>query len=156
PYAALPPDVKDQILLRVFHLDQLNFNNDPQQGGDGFFDYVPGITIDAENGRIIFTTVEPFGKHLFDKLNNTPTDNITKAVYDIPETYNANQDKYVFRSLYRVTKTQAEQLESEKNKFQLVGSYKYTGAVGVPIGAFNVLWGFVLVTAVGRALVEGG
>jgi len=155
PYAALPPDVKDQILLRVFHLDQLNFNNDPQQGGDGFFDYVPGITIDAENGRIIFTTVEPFGKHLFDKLNNTPTDNIPKAVYDIPETYNANQDKYVFRSLYRVTKTQAEQLESEKNKFQLVGSYKSTGADGIPIGAFNVPRGSVRVTAGGRTLVEG-
>lgn len=155
PYAALPPDVKDQILLRVFHLDRLNFNNDLQQGGDGFFDYVPGITIDAENGRIIFTTVEPFGKHLFDKLNSTPTEGIIPAKYDIPESYNANQNKYVFRSLYRVTKTQAEQLESEKNKFQLVGSYKSTGADGIPIGAFNVPRGSVRVTAGGRTLVEG-
>src|SRR5690606_37551750 len=69
PYAELPPDVKEQTLLRVFHLDRLNFNNDPQQGGDGFFDYIPGITVDQENGRIIFTTVEPFGKYLFEKLN---------------------------------------------------------------------------------------
>lgn len=155
PYAALPEDVKDQILLRVFHLDRLNFNGDQQQGGDGFFDYVPGITIDAENGRIIFTTVEPFGEYLFKKLDNTSTPGVPPAVYDIPETYNANQNKYVFRSLYRVTKTQAEQLESEKNKFQLVGSYKSSGADGIPIGAFNVPRGSVRVTAGGRTLVEG-
>lgn len=155
PYAALPEDVKEEILLKVFNLDRLNFNNDPQQGGDGFFDYVPGITIDPENGRIIFTTVEPFGKHLFDKLNSTPTEGVPPAYYDMPETYNANQNKYVFRSLYRSTKTEAEQLESEKNKFQLVGSYKSTGADGIPIGAFNVPRGSVVVTAGGRTLVEG-
>ena len=43
-------------------LDQLNYNNDPQNGGDGFFDFMPGLTVDQQNGRIIFTTVEPFGK----------------------------------------------------------------------------------------------
>ncbi len=151
PAADLPDDVKDQILLKVFNLDRLNFNNDPQQGGDGFFDFLPGITVDAQNGRIIFTTVEPFGKHLFDKLN-VPS---APATYNMPETYNANQDKYVFRTLYSGTKTQAEQQESEKNKFQLKGSYKSTGADGIPIGAFNIPQGSVTVTAGGRTLVEG-
>lgn len=155
PYAELPPDVKEQTLLRVFHLDRLNFNNDPQQGGDGFFDYIPGITVDQENGRIIFTTVEPFGKYLFEKLNRTPTSGVPRAVYDMPETYNANQDKYVFRELYTSTKTRAEQLQSEKNKFQIVGKYKSSGADGIPIGAFNVPRGSVTVTAGGRTLVEG-
>src|SRR5690606_20386253 len=124
PAVDLPDDVKDQILLKVFNLDRLNFNNDPQQGGDGFFDFLQGVTVDAQNGRIIFTTVEPFGKYLFDKLN-VPS---APATYSIPETYNPNQDKYVFRTLYSGTKTQAEQQESEKNKFQLKGSYKSTGA----------------------------
>lgn len=155
PYAELPDDVKDQILLGVFNVDRLNFNNDPQEGGDGFFDFIPGITVDDQNGRIIFTTVEPFGKHLFDKLNNTPTPGVPQAVYTIPETYNANQDKYVFQTLYSSTKTQAEQLQSEKNKFQLKGSYKSTGADGIPIGAFNIPQGSVTVTAGGRTLVEG-
>lgn len=149
--AELPPDVKDEILLRVFNLDRLNFNNDPQQGGDGFFDFLPGITVDAQNGRIIFTTVEPFGEHLFEKLD-LPS---TSATYSMPETYNPNQSKYVFRTLYTGTKTQAEQLESEKNKFQLKGSYKSTGADGIPIGAFNIPQGSVTVTAGGRTLVEG-
>src|SRR5690606_5197851 len=64
PYAELSENVKDQILLKVFNLDRLNFNTDPVQGGDGFFDFLPGITVDAQNGRVIFTSVEPFGKHL--------------------------------------------------------------------------------------------
>lgn len=155
PYAELPEGVKDEVLLKIFHLDRLNFNNDPQQGGDGFFDFIPGLTVDQENGRIIFTTVEPFGEHLFNKLNETPTQGVPSAVYDIPETYNSNQEKYVFRSLYRTTKTRAEQEQSEKNKFQLIGSYKSTGAGGIPIGAFNVPRGSVVVTAGGRTLVEG-
>lgn len=147
----LPEDVEDEILLKVFNLDRLNFNNDPVQGGDGFFDFLPGITVDEQNGRIIFTTVEPFGKHLFDELN-VPA---APANYNVPASYNANQEKYVFRTLYTGTKTQAEQQESEKNKFQLKGSYKSTGADGIPIGAFNIPQGSVTVTAGGRTLVEG-
>ncbi|MBV1922592.1 MAG: cell surface protein SprA [Flavobacteriaceae bacterium] len=152
PATDLPEDVSNTTLLRVFNLDRLNFNNDPQQEGDGFFDFIDGVTVDSQNGRIIFTTIEPFGSHLFEKLDNTiggPED------YDIPTTYNANQNKYVFRSLYTSTKTQAEQEDSDKNKFQLKGSYKSTGADGISIGAFNVPQGSVTVTAGGRTLVEG-
>ena len=153
---AFQENLKDEILLKVFNLDRLNFNNDPQQGGDGFFDFYPGITVDTQNGRIIFTKVEPFGEHLFDQLNITdPADNIPPANYDVPSTYNANQNKYVFRSLYRTTKTEAEQNDSDKNFFQLKGSYKSTGADGIPIGAFNIPQGSVTVTANGRTLVEG-
>ena len=38
---------------------------------------------------------------LFDKLDNTPGGSEN---YDIPSTYNANQNKYVFRTLYTSTK----------------------------------------------------
>ena len=152
PAVPLPEDVADNVLLRVFNLDRLNFNGDPQQGGDGFFDFLPGITVDTQNGQIIFTSVEPFGEYLFDVLDN---DIGGPENYDIPSTYNANQNKYVFRTLYTGTKIQAEQLQSDKNKFQLKGSYKSTGADGIPIGAFNVPQGSVTVTAGGRVLVEG-
>lgn len=152
PPVDLPDDVADTILLNVFNLDRLNFNSDPQEGGDGFFDFLPGITVDTQNGQIIFTSVEPFGEYLFDKLDNTlggPEN------YEMPITYNANQNKYVFRKLYTSTKTIAEQEQSDKNKFQLKGTYKSTGADGIPIGAFNVPQGSVTVTAGGRVLVEG-
>ncbi len=145
-----PVDLNDATLLRIFNLDRLNFNNDPQTGGDGFFDFYPGITVDQRNGNIIFTSVEPFGEYIFDKLSLE-----TSEDYGNPITYNANQQKYVFRSMYRTTKIQAEQQQSDKNKFQMKGTYKSTGSDGIPIGAFNIPQGSVTVTAGGRTLVEG-
>lgn len=149
----LPEDVEETTLLRVFNLDNLTITGDPIIGGDGFFDFVPGMTIDPETGSIIFTSVEPFGKYLFDKLDPNP--NAGSEDYNIPESYNENQEKYVFRALYNTTKTQAEQLEADKNKFQLRGRYKTSNVEGIPIGAFNVPQGSVTVTAGGRVLQEG-
>ncbi len=147
----LPDDVEQTTLLKVFNLDRLNPNNDPVQGGDGFFDYVPGVTIDSQNGRIVFTTIEPFGEHLFNKLDNGPVG----SVYTNPSSYNPNQAQYVFRDLYTETKVIAEQKSADKNYFQLKGRYKSSGQDGIPLGAFNVPQGSVTVTAGGRTLQEG-
>ena len=150
PANPAPDDKVDQTpLLNVFNLDRLNYNNDPQTGGDGFFDYVPGVTVDVQNARIIFTTKEPFGELLFRKLNTNSGES-----YDDPATYNANQRKYVFRNMYKNTQAGALQ-DSDKNKFLLRGKYKSSGSNGIPIGAFNVPQGSVVVTAAGRVLVEG-
>jgi cell surface protein SprA len=135
-------------LLKVFNVDKLNYTNDPQVGGDGFFDFIPGLTVDTQNGRLIFTTVEPFGKLLFEKLRSNSTEDYNGT------TYNANQAKYVFRNMYRKTQAAALQ-DSDKNKFLLRVKYKSTGGDGIPIGAFNVPRGSVVVTALGRILVEG-
>jgi len=142
--------VAETPLLKVFNLDKLNFNNDPQAGGDGFFDFMPGLTIDAQNGRIIFTVKEPFGELLFSKLQNAGSG----ETYSKIDTYNLNQQKYVFRSMYKNTQSGALQ-DSEKNKFLLRGKYKSSSGDGIPIGAFNVPQGSVRVTAAGRILVEG-
>ena len=149
PANPLPEDkIAETPLLKVFNLDKLNYNNDPQTGGDGFFDFMPGLTIDTQNGRIIFTTKEPFGELLFRKLSNGGED------YKDTNTYNPNQKKYVFRNMYSNTQSGALQ-DGEKNKFLLRGKYKSTGGDGIPIGAFNVPRGSVVVTAGGRKLVEG-
>lgn len=145
---ALPANVANTPLLKVFNLDKLNFTNDPQPNGDGFFDFYPGLTVDTQYGRIIFTTVEPFGKTLFDKLSIGADD------YNNPILYNSNQAKYVFRTLYKSTQAAALQ-ESAKNKFKLKGSFKSSGGDGISLGAFNVPQGSVVVTAGGRILVEG-
>lgn len=145
----LPADVADEILLRVFNLDRLDIYQNPQPGGDGFFDYLPGITVDQEFGRIIFTTVEPFGEYLFEKLRNSATED-----YDDPNDYNANQSRYVYRAMYKETKAGALD-DAELNKFQLKGRYKSQGGDGIPLGAFNVPRGSVVVTAGGRVLQEG-
>ena len=147
-------EVADTPLLRVFNLDRLTYAGDPQTGGDGFFDFQNGLTVDAQNGRIIFTTVEPFGEYLFDKLGtNTPGVN---ADYNLDQetAFNSNQQKYVYRELYKSTQAAALQ-QSQKNKFQLKGRFKSTGGNGISLGAFNVPQGSVVVTAGGRTLVEG-
>ena len=182
----LPAGVANTPLLNVFNLDRLNNTNDPQEGGDGYFDFVSsalntdpfqsgnqsqtggggfgnnnsnqgmqsnnkltGITVDAQTGRIIFTTVEPFGEHLFKKLSDNPSQN-----YEIDASYNENQKKYVFKTMYRSTYARALQ-ESDKNKFQLKGRFKSEGGDGIPIPGFNLQPGSVVVTTSGRTLVEG-
>lgn len=143
--------IRQTPLIKLFHLDQLNSNNDPQEGGDGFFDYVEGVTVLSQNGKIIFTKSEPFGNYLFDVLDDpdSPGD------YDAATYTNPNQEKYVYDLLYKSTKTAALD-EAEKNKFLIKGRFKSSGGDGgIPIGAFNVPRGSVRVTAGGRQLVEG-
>ncbi len=149
PGSGWPDGLQERILLDVFNLDRLNVYNDLQPGGDGFFDFYPGITVDTQGGRIVFTKVEPFGEYLFETLENG-----NGGQYDTPSAYNQNQDKYVFRDMYSLTKAAALQ-DPEKNKFFLKGRYKAEGSNGIPIGAFNVPRGSVTVTAGGRQLQEG-
>ncbi|SHJ59306.1 T9SS outer membrane translocon Sov/SprA [Pseudozobellia thermophila] len=144
--ATWPDGLQDRILLNVFNFDRLNTYNDVQSGGDGFFDFVSGITVNTQNGQIIFTKVEPFGEYLFEELGG--------GDYDNENGYNPNQEKYVFRDMYELTKSAALQ-DPEKNKFLLKGTYKSEGSNGISIGAFNVPRGSVTVTAGGRQLQEG-
>ena len=146
-----PEELNNTVLLRSLKLDRLDVYNDPAPEGDGFFDYVPGITIDPQNGRIIFPSVEPFGENLFNLLADKTT---TSEEYSNEISYNANQKKYVFREMYAQTKAAALDA-AEKNKFKLKGKYKSEGGDGIPIGAFNVPRGSVQVTAGGRTLREG-
>ena len=145
--ATWPTGLEEDILLKVFNLDRLNIYNDVQPGGDGFFDFLQGVTVDTQGGEIIFTTVEPFGENLYNILGGGGN-------YENETTYNPNQEKYVFRDMYELTKAASLQ-DPEKNKFILKGRYKSEGSNGIPIGAFNVPRGSVRVTAGGRQLQEG-
>ena len=142
--------IENTTLLKVLNVDKLNYNNDPQAGGDGFFDFIPGLTVDTQNGRLIFTSKEPFGELLFNKLK----DQGSTQDYNDVNTYNDNQKKYVNPYMYRITQAGAIQYP-ELNKFLLRGKFKSVGGDGIPIGAFNVPLGSVKVTAAGRVLVEG-
>jgi len=127
-------DIKNDILLKVLNLDQLNSQLDP--GADGMFDFIDGITIYSTNGRIIFPEIEPFGKYLRGKIGN-----------------NAIADKYVFEELYEKTQNEAQQI-AEKNKYSLKGSYKSSTSSEISLNALNVEPGSVNVKAGGRELVE--
>lgn len=49
-------------LLQFFNLDRLNRFGDPQP--DGYFDYIPGVTVIERSGSIVFPILEPFGSHI--------------------------------------------------------------------------------------------
>src|SRR5699024_1705914 len=55
-------------LLRLINLDQLNSQNDPQP--DGRFDFIPGVTILPQSGKVIFPVLEPFGSSLKERISD--------------------------------------------------------------------------------------
>jgi cell surface protein SprA len=127
-------EIKNQILIRVLNLDNLNDQLDPVP--DGRFDFITGVTINPTNGRVIFPVSEPFGSYLEKKINDP-----------------AVASKYVFKELYDSTKTVASQI-AEKNKFIIKGTYKSSSSSEIMLNAMNVPRGSVVVTAGGRQLTE--
>ncbi|HMT66579.1 MAG TPA: cell surface protein SprA, partial [Bacteroidales bacterium] len=123
-----------QVLLQALGLDQLNSQLDRQP--DGLFDFVDGITVMAERGRIIFPVLEPFGRHLL------------KYITD-PEQIR----KYVFTELYDSTQTVARQM-AEKNKYLLRGQFTSASGSEIRLNVANIPEGSVKVTAGGVTLTE--
>jgi len=123
-----------QVLLQALGLDQLNSQLDRQP--DGLFDFVEGITVMGERGRIIFPVLEPFGRHLL------------KYITD-PEQIR----KYVFTELYDSTQTVARQM-AEKNKYMLSGQFTSASGSEIKLNVANIPAGSVKVTAGGVTLTE--
>jgi cell surface protein SprA len=122
-------------LIQVLNLDQLDQTQ--FRTSDGFFDYVEGITVNSQNGYVIFPEPEPFGNGLAKNLTN------------------AADEKFLFEELYLNTKINIKNTFQNKDKYFLKGYFRSESAGGIPIGAFNVPRGSVTVTAGGRQLVEG-
>ena len=135
-YISYLPDeqLKNTTLLKLMGLDRLDNKNEAHP--NGYFDFVEGYTIDRQNGRIYFPTVEPFGKSM------------KKFISD-----DATAQKYMFQELYDSTSTVAKQIV-EKDKFILAGRYKATTAGTISLGAVGVPRGSVVVTAGGVTLIE--
>jgi cell surface protein SprA len=129
-------DIANKPLLQVFNLDRLDQTQ--YQTPDGYFDYVEGITINSQNGYVIFPQAEPFGNALELSLD---------ASSDV--------DLYVFDELYLDTKINVKNNNQNKDKFLLKGYFKSEDSGGIPLNAYNVPRGSVTVTAGGRQLVEG-
>jgi cell surface protein SprA len=127
-------NVQDEMLLRLLNLDNVNSQNDANP--DGMFDFIPGITINQSEGKIIFPVVQPFGDYLKKQFDNESIAN-----------------KYVFEELYDSTLTIARQT-AEKNKFKIKGEFQSSSSSEIPLNAMNIPEGSVVVTAGGRKLVE--
>ena len=125
-------------LLRVLNLDNLDLNGDPIP--DGLFDFVPGVDILPQNGKLIFPVKQPFGKNLAAALT---------ACGD-----QADIGTYVFQQLYDSTKYEAQQFP-QYNRFVIKGTYMGTNGSTISLGAGNIPRGSVVVTAGGLKLTEG-
>lgn len=136
----LPVGHIDSIqMLQVMGLDNLNSQLDPYP--DGLFDYIEGITINSQGGRIIFPVREPFGSHLKKK--------ITEGDASLERT----AEDYVFQELYDSTQSKASQI-AEKNKFKLKGKYKSSSSNEYSLNAVSIPQGSVTVTAGSAVLTE--
>jgi cell surface protein SprA len=122
-------------LLTLLNLDRLNYQNDPAP--DGIFDFVEGITINTQQGKIIFPVLEPFGEDLRPALGNT----------------GQLDAKYLYTRLYDSTKTIARQYQ-QNNRYVIKGSYRSSSSSEIFLGGFNIPQGSVAVTAGGQKLVE--
>lgn len=135
--------VKGIPLIHLLNFDNLDQQGNPMPKGDGVFDFLDnaaqmGGTINAQNGRIYFTVLEPFGRHIHEKVFPNDPDLAKLYAYD---------------SLYSLTKSGAEQYP-EKNKYILEGYYKSQSGNEYNLNALNVPQGSVSVTAGGVPLVE--
>ncbi|MDA3880164.1 MAG: cell surface protein SprA [Prolixibacteraceae bacterium] len=129
-------ELRDTVLLRLMNLDNLNSQNDYTASGDGVFDFVEGITVNSQNGRVIFPVLEPFGENI---ANNISDEKL--------------REKYAYTSLYEKTKTEAEQ-DADHDKYRIVITYKGASGSEIALNAFNLAKGSVKVTAAGRQLIE--
>lgn len=136
PYGTLD----GEVLIKVMNLDKINQNQDPHP--DGYFDFVPNITVNVQNGRIYFTEIEPFGNDLRRKFNFNPG-------YDDPTI----AETYVFQELYDSTRVIAQQLP-QKNRFKLKGNYQSATSNEFSLNSMNIPQGSVRVTAGGVPLTE--
>jgi len=138
-----PEDVVGVPLIHLLGMDRLDNQLNPIDGGDGNFDFIDGAarqggTFQASNGRLFFTSLEPFGSYIRDSV--FPND---------PEEAN----RYAFDSLYTQTKAAAEQYP-DKNRFLIEGMYKSQSGSDISLNALNVPQGSVTVTAGGVPLTE--
>ncbi len=129
-------------IITLLNLDNLNSTSDPF--ADGRFDFVPGLTINPQNGRVIFPVLEPFGSSLVPVF----TDRVTGVIDD------AALAKYQYPQLYRNTITEAREFP-EFNRFIIKGTYKSSVSSEISLGAFNIPRGSVTVKAGGQQLTEG-
>lgn len=127
--------------LTLLNLDRLNAQNEPSP--DGMFDFVEGMTINTQQGKIIFPVLEPFGNDLAASLVVPPSTTPDPVL----------QRKYVFQVLYDSTKTVALQSQST-DRYILRGTYKSTSSSEIFLGGFNIPPGSVSVTAGGTKLLE--
>lgn len=130
-------NLKNEPLIELLKLDQLNLNGDRLP--DGNFDFIPGKTINTETGSVIFPVLEPFGTTLQSYFLGSEGSLV---------------EKYVFNELYKEPKAEAE-LNATKDKFLISGKVTGGSSCEYSLRGINVADGSVIVRAGNTILNEG-
>lgn len=131
-------NTKGKLWIQLTDVDNLDMQLNKQP--DGFFDYLEGVTVDSQNGLIIFPVLEPFGSDLAKQFTPSETDLVKR---------------YVYQPLYDSTKTIAQQLFPTLNRYTIQGTYSATGGSVYQLNAVNIPQGSVTVNAGAQKLIEG-
>ena len=122
PAGSVSGRVNGKQLIRVLNADRLSVNGDKIP--DGVYDFINGYTVQQNNGRIYFPTVEPFGRSLANAFESG----------DFPEV-----NKYIFYELYDSTRTAATFIQN-KNRFKIKGQFRTSSGseISLKIGRAHV------------------
>lgn len=157
----LPSDdkgVNRKPIINLVNLDNLNANNErdicdllDEDGnpikddkgntlkeitGDGIFDYIEGVTINSQRGRLMFPVLEPFGEDLKARFD----DGTEASIYTYPELYDS---------------TKVVSLQSpEKDRFVIRGTYKSKLSSNIRLNAFDLPPGSITISQGGNILEE--
>lgn len=129
-------------LLKVMKFDQLDANAAIQS--DNQFDFLPGITVDASRGEIMFPKLKPFDTLIREDLE-------AKGAADTVK------NTYIFSELYAKTKSEIQSSSSAqlKDKYRIVGKVRGSSSDRYQLG-FNITEGSVKVTANGGIQLQEG
>ena len=123
-------------LLQLLGLDRVDQNGAPQP--DQQFDFTP-LTINREEGLIIFPFLQPFGQRILDIGDNSSA-----------------AQELAFPQLYTRKKANVEDENTGKNVYRISGEYKGSTKEFYDLKAFaGLVEGSVEVTAGGQKLQEG-
>lgn len=137
-----PSTTKSKLWLQLAGLD--NLDQQQQKQPDGYFDFLEGVTINSQYGRIVFPVLEPFGADLYNQLKgNQPS----------PDPNLAN--RYVFQQLYDSTQTVAQRLFPNLNRYTIQGTFSSSGGSEFQLNAVNIPQGSVTVNAGTLQLKDG-
>ena len=128
-------------LLRDLGLDRVNSEGEP--GPNNELDFGTG-TLDAQNGRIIFPYLEPFGeriKELYEE-SDLPAPEVEEAI-----------ERYAFPELYRESVSNARN-RSRDNNYRILGTTRGGVQESYNLG-YALVEGSVSVSADGVELTEG-
>ncbi|HEY4326322.1 MAG TPA: cell surface protein SprA [Mucilaginibacter sp.] len=131
-------NTKGKLWIQLTDLDNLDQQQNKQP--DGYFDFLEGITIDSQNGRIMFPVLEPFGSDLAKRF--APGEQGLAS-------------RYVYQPLYDSTKAIAQQFFPNLNRYTISGTYSATGGSEYQLNAVNIPQGSVIVNAGTLTLKEG-